>query len=75
MATNKAGGEYANGVKELEEIVMSLESDETDLETAMESVERGLALAQKLKKYLETAENKVQILKKKYQLDIDTNEE
>lgn len=67
--------EYGDGLAKLEKIVDSLEDNELELDKMVSLVEEGLELAEQLKKHLESAENKVQKLKQKYQLDKgDANE-
>jgi exodeoxyribonuclease VII small subunit len=59
---------YGEGLEALEKIVHSLEENNLDLDEMVDAVEKGLELAEKLKNHLEVAENKVNALKKKYQV-------
>lgn len=45
--------------KELEEIVVSLQSSDIDLDSAVKKYERGMALVADLEKYLKEAQNKI----------------
>ncbi|MBU0707995.1 exodeoxyribonuclease VII small subunit [Patescibacteria group bacterium] len=56
--------------QELEQIVDQLESGEVNLDHGLEQFERGLSLAQELKKKLTEVENKVEIIKKKFSKDL-----
>lgn len=50
--------------KKLEEITSWFEKDDIDLEDGIAKFEEGVKLTGKLKKYLETQENKIKELKK-----------
>lgn len=58
--------DFAKELKELEAIVEWFESEEVDLNDALPKFERGLELAAKLRKHLGTVENKVEVIKKKF---------
>lgn len=47
---------------ELESIVLTLQQDDIDVDSAMQKYERGLELIKQLEKYLKTAENKIEKL-------------
>ena len=70
---------FSKELKELEAIVEWFESDEVDLNAALPKFERGMELAARLKKHLATVENKVEVIKKKFESDkvtrITNNEE
>lgn len=51
---------------ELDEIMLKLQSDDLDVDQALEYYQRGLELARQLEKYLSVAENKIRNLKSKY---------
>ncbi len=51
---------------ELDTILSELQSQELDVDKALEKYQRGLELAQQLEKYLKTAENKVRQLKTEF---------
>lgn len=50
----------------LEQITDDFESGKYDLETGLKKFEEGLAIAQELKAHLEQVENKIEIIKGKY---------
>ncbi len=51
----------------LNKIVEDLESGEVDLDKALKEYEEGLKLVQDCKKQLEEVENKVKVIKEKYE--------
>ncbi|MBI6548793.1 exodeoxyribonuclease VII small subunit [Xenorhabdus lircayensis] len=53
---------FETSLKELEEIVIRLESGELPLEDALDEFERGIQLARQGQKTLQQAEQRVQIL-------------
>lgn len=57
---------FAKELKELEAIVNWFESGQVDLDEALPKFERGMELAAKLKKHLDGFENKVEVIKKKF---------
>lgn len=65
----KKNDNYGTKLAKLEKLVEDLESDNLELDKMISSVEEGLELADSLKKELDQAENKIQKLKQKYQLD------
>ncbi len=65
--TNKSDFNFSQALGELEEITTYLESSEVDLNVAIAKFERGTELAGELKKYLQTAENKVETLKARFE--------
>ncbi len=75
MPKKSTAKNFEQQFKELEQIVEQLESGEVSLDLGLERFERGLALAQELKKKLSEVENKVEIIKKKFSKDLkDTDE-
>lgn len=57
---------FAKDFAELEKIIASFEKEDLDLDDSMQQFERGLQLAEELKKTLATVENKIETLKNKY---------
>lgn len=57
---------FQDDLRALEEIVERFESGEIDLDQAINEFERGMKLADKLKQRLETMENKVTEIKRKF---------
>ena len=57
---NKAG--FEQGLNELESLVETMERGDLDLEDALKSFERGVALARHCSEILKQAEQRVQIL-------------
>ncbi len=51
---------------ELDAILVWFESDEVELDQAIAKYERGMEITKELEKYLKTAENKIEIVKKKF---------
>lgn len=67
---------FAKAFKELEEITESFERDNIDLDAGLSKFERGLELAHALKEKLESVENRVEVIKKKFRMeDVTTDEE
>lgn len=56
---------FEKGLKKLEGIVKQLESAEIPLEQSLKLFEEGVQLSQRLRKQLDAAESKVEILTKK----------
>ena len=56
------GIKFEESLKELEQIVQSLEAGELSLEDAMNFFERGLSLSQLSQEKLQDAEQKIQML-------------
>ena len=51
---------------EFESIVQWFDSDDVDIEKAITKYEEGVALAEEIKKRLETEKNRIEILSKKF---------
>lgn len=68
MPAKKTQKNFAENFKELEEITEWFESDDVDLEKGLAKFERGLELAQECKKTLKDVENKVEEIKKKFDI-------
>ena len=64
MAKNKF--DFQKQFTALEKITDDFESGKYDLETGLKKFEEGLALAQSLKTHLEDVENKIEVIKGKY---------
>lgn len=58
--------DFGKSLNELEEIVESLENTDGNLDVSLKKFERGMELANQLKSYLDNIENKVEIIKKKF---------
>jgi exodeoxyribonuclease VII small subunit len=69
--SDKAKVDFSKDLKELEAIVESLETGEIDLDKSLDQFEKGMELANRLKNYLDDVENRVEVIKKKF----DTSEE
>ncbi len=63
--------DFGKELKELEQIVEWFESSDADLDAALPKFERGMELATRLKKHLDQIENKVEVIKKKFDADSD----
>lgn len=63
MAVNQ---DFGKKLKELEAITEWFESDEVDLNAALTKFERGMELADELKKELQLVENRVETIKQKF---------
>ncbi len=57
---------FAKSFSELEKIVQELEAGQTDLDEGLKKYERGLELATACQKKLKEVENKVQVIKAKF---------
>lgn len=57
---------FGKSIAELEEIVAWFESGDVDLDKALERFERGMELVENLKKHLREVENKVEVIKNKF---------
>lgn len=55
---------------ELDEVMMTLQQDDLDIDKAVEFYKRGLELVQALETYLKTAENKIIELKSKFSTEL-----
>jgi len=62
--TNEQTFNFEDSMKRLEEIVKSLESENHSLEKNLQLFEEGLKLSKDLKKHLDGAERKIEILTK-----------
>lgn len=60
---------FADDFSALERIVQSFETKNLNLDDSLEAFEKGLQIAERLKKTLEGVENKMIALKKKYHID------
>ncbi len=58
--------DFGSKLKELEAITEWFESDEVDLNAALQKFERGMHLADELKKELGEIENRVEVIKRKF---------
>lgn len=67
--------DFGSKLKELELITEWFESDDVDLNDALKKFERGMELADGLKKELQQIENRVEVIKKKFDGNLETNEE
>ncbi len=57
---------FAKSYKELEDIAEEFESGKLSLEDGLEKFEKGIAIAEGCKKYIEKIENKIIEIKKKH---------
>ncbi len=57
---------FAKSFSELEKIIQELESGQVDLDDGLKKYERGLELATACQKKLKEVENKVQLIKAKF---------
>lgn len=57
---------YGSSMKALEDLLDSIESDELDVDAAIAKFEEGMKLVAELETYLNTAENKIQNIKKQF---------
>lgn len=62
MATNKTRS-YQSLSEELDAILSQLQTEDTDIETAVKAYERGMALVAELEKQLKNAQNRVKKIK------------
>lgn len=65
----KAANNYENLKAELDEVLISLQQEDLDVDKALELYQRGLELVQQLETHLNEAENKVKELKAKFSKD------
>ena len=63
---SKSKFNFAEAFAELEKITEEFENETVDLEAGLKKFERGLELASELKTRLKEVENKVEIIKKKF---------
>lgn len=66
--------DFGSKLKELESITEWFESEEVDLNEALKKFERGMELADTLKKDLQTIENRVDVIKQKFDGIPETSE-
>lgn len=67
MAKSKAKEvDYQALQVELDAILAWFETDDVDLDQAIVKYERGMEIAKELEAYLKTAENKIEVVKKKF---------
>lgn len=66
---------FASQFAALEKIVQSFEHEKMDIERGIEQFEKGVALAEELKKTLASVENKIVSLKERYRADEPSSEE
>lgn len=70
---SKKPDNFKQKLDELESIIDWFESEDIDLDTALDSFERGLKLADELKAHLETAENRFSEIKQKFDIENETD--
>lgn len=61
--------------EQLEQIVARFERGDIDLDEGLKEFEKGLSIAQELKKRLKDAGNKLEVLKKKFKVSEQTEKE
>lgn len=66
MTSKQKKFNFTEAFNELEKITEKFESGNTDLDQGLQEFERGLTLANELKKKLQEVENKVRIIKAKF---------
>ena len=69
MPPKKTTNSFAKTFEELEEITAWFEGDDADLEAGLKKFERGLELAKECKDRLKDVENKVEEIKKKFDVE------
>lgn len=57
---------FAKNLKELEAIVDKLEQENVDLDTVVPNLKKGMELAAILKEHLQTIQNQVEVIKKRF---------
>lgn len=67
MSSESKKSDFAGQLAELEAITAWFESDKVELGAAVSKFERGMELAAQLNKELEAIENRVEIIKAKFQ--------
>ena len=60
--------DFAASLAELEAIATWFESDNSDIDQSMNKFERGMELASELKSYIESASNRVEKIKQRFDL-------
>lgn len=73
--TEKEKFNFTRAFQELEKIVQSFESEQTDLDEGLQKFERGLALAKQLKAKLQDVEQKIETIKEKFNAEPPDNNE
>ena len=68
----KESADFGAKLKELEGITAWFESDEVDLNAALAKFERGMQLADELKRELQQVENRVEKIKARFDAPADT---
>lgn len=63
---------FEDGLKQLETVVRTLESEGLTLEASLVEFEKGVALAKELQSQLEQAKRKVEVLKQNLQGEMTT---
>lgn len=66
MAKSKGEVNYQELKSELDQIMLSLQEEDLDVDKALEHYQRGLELVQQLETYLKDAENKIIEIKAKF---------
>lgn len=66
MTNQHSETDFGQKLKELEEITDWFESDKVDLNQALEKFERGMSLASELKGELTQIENRVEVIKQRF---------
>jgi len=66
MTQSKDLPDYQSLSAELDAVMLELQREDLDVDTALKHYQRGLELVQQLEKYLATAENKVRQLKAQF---------
>lgn len=66
MAKTKDQVNYQELKAELDEIMLSLQQEDLDVDKALDHYQRGLELVQQLESYLKDAENKIIEIKAKF---------
>ncbi len=67
--------DFGRELKELEQIVDQLEKSDGDLDTSLDKFERGMELANRLKNYLDNVENRVEVIKKKFDVTVSSEDD
>lgn len=75
MSEAKAKIDFSKELKELEAIVDWFEGGEVDLDAALPKFERGMELATRLRNHLQTVQNQVEVIKKKFDQVAPVNED
>jgi exodeoxyribonuclease VII small subunit len=66
VAKSKGEVNYQELKSELDQIMLSLQEEDLDVDKALEHYQRGLELVQQLETYLKDAENKIIEIKAKF---------